>query len=153
MHVVPMCSTNAKFGEYNVLGVAPTSNEANVPHAFMNAVGTGDRRFVVDKSNGSFCVGRDCVAPKGELKMSNINKSIDGMPLLAVTEDSSDVVPGLILDTGSTTTWKRDSQWCVVGFNDIHSLDVDYDNNVVRYDIDRGSLATICNVNAPNKYG
>lgn len=153
VHVVPMCSTNAQFGEYNVLGIAPTSREENAPHSFMNAVGAGDRRFVVDKSNGRFCVGRECTAPEGELQTSNIGKSINGMPLLAVTEHSSEVVPGLILDTGSTTTWKRDSQWCVVGFNDINSLDVDYDSNVVRYDIDRASLATVCNVNAPNKYG
>lgn len=133
---VPVC-TSSNFGGYQVVGLAPTTNPEQENNSFMNAVSDGQKRFVLDKASGEVCFGRGCSGIDGD---HSTIESIHGTDVLSVKEGDTT----LILDTGSTHTWKANSSMCIVGYSDIRALDVDYDNGTVTYDIDDANVSSVC---------
>ena len=144
---VPVCSTTPFVGTYNVIGVAPTGREFYHDHSFVNSMPSGDRRLTIDKSVGTVCFGRDCAAiDEDDTKFSSLHK-FNKTELLSTTHP---FLPGqqIIVDTGSTTTWKANATTCVVGWMDIEKLDVDYDNETMRYKINDATLLSRCGPDA-----
>ena len=109
----------------------------------MNNVPSGSRRLVLDKDAGTVCIGCNVSETDWE-PISNISGILD-----FVAVESGDSI--MVLDTGSTFTSKVSDSVCLVGYEDIDYLNVDYDRKRVRYVIDTEHVNSVCSKAAPSK--
>lgn len=130
-----------------LIGIAPSTNGKEGSHSFMNSFPAGERKFVMQKrgeGGGYVCVGKDCLTGIGEEKEDAFFPSPcsrSGCDLSLPFMYPSVVRQGklLFLDTGSTATQKIGKnftfplQGCVVGYNDMDYLSLDYDHGKVTY--------------------
>ena len=135
----PTCSSkHLPYTIDGLIGIAPSNNTQVRHHSIMSTIPYGQRRFKLNKEDGTVCFG--CAGPEwnDQVPIKTITHSVE---FIAV--DSADGGT-LILDTGSTSTKSIGHDLCLVGYNEIRSINVDYDNNVVSYDIDEDRVQQLC---------
>ena len=103
----------------------------------MDSVGAGNRRILIDKEAESVCIGASC-APTQYTTTQFI--TVHDHSLLGFRRNDQYI----LLDTGSTQTWKYNDEICILGNNDIHRLDVDYDTQLFSYDINEDNIDVAC---------
>ena len=126
-----------------LIGAAPTTNTSVRPHSLMENIPKGSRRIKIDRYAGTTCIGCDGEEEAWE-PMLDLPTSVK---FIALESEYGKTV----LDTGSTFTSKVSDTLCLVGFEDINYLHVDYDRNRVSYDINSEHIDTMCGAGAPNK--
>jgi len=109
----------------------------------MENIPKGSRRIKIDRYAGTTCIGCDGEEEAWE-PMLDLPTSVK---FIALESEYGKTV----LDTGSTFTSKVSDTLCLVGFEDINYLHVDYDRNRVSYDVNSEHIDTICGAGAPNK--
>ena len=126
-----------------LVGLRPASNRLKIPYSFMDTIPEGERKVSVDKASKRVCFGTKCPAlleDKEERPFVKAGeRSLLGFPLKNQY---------ILLDTGSTQTWKMNDEICILGNNDILSLYVDYDNSTFKYEIDDKNIEVACGPNA-----
>ena len=105
----------------------------------MDTTPSGERKVTIDKDSKRVCFGTDCPAIL-EDKQRHPFVKVGSESLLGFKQKDQYI----LLDTGSTQTWKMNDEICILGNNDIRSLYIDYDNNTFKYDIDEENIRSAC---------
>lgn len=138
----PTCSTvHLPETPDALIGAAPTTNTTIQPHSLMENIPEGSRRIKIDRRSGTTCIGCNGDEETWE-PMLDLSTSVKFIALESAYGKT-------VLDTGSTFTSKVSDNLCLVGYEDINYLHVDYDNNRVSYDIDNEHIDEVCRADAP----
>lgn len=101
--------------------------ERGTPGIIMNKV--RPKTMTIDKAAGTFCLGGGCSGSK-RYPVHEMKQPEDASlryPLVDINGK------GHILDTGSTISNKMSERMCLVGYNDIDYMHVDYDSNQLSF--------------------
>ena len=146
----PTCSSvhlaeTPKYG--GLVGASTTRNQQVAYHSLMDAIPENDRRLIVNKQKGTVCIGEGC-------RDSRIRPAKQWHPFVRASKTTDFIAVESyngttnILDTGSTFTSKVSDDLCLVGYDDIDYLNVDYDNKQVDYIINTQNVNKICSPEA-----
>lgn len=150
MHILgqlmqPTCSTVHIPGTPDgLIGAAPSKNTAVQPHSLMGNIPEGSRRIQIDRDAGTVCIGCNGDDEDTWERMIDLPTEVKFIALESKYGKT-------VLDTGSTVTSKVDDNLCLVGLEDIHYLNVDYDNSLVSYRVNDTHIDEICRKEAPSK--
>lgn len=125
-----------------LIGLRPAS-KGKVPYSFMDSVPYGDRKITIDKESGTVCVGSAC---KQVLLETPTSSFINVGTLSLLGYDYKD--KKILIDTGSTQTWKMNDEICILGNNDILKLHIDYDQSEFRYLVNESNIEPACGPDA-----
>ena len=141
----PTCTKKSLAGvpHGGLVGLRPAATPSKISHSLMDTFPSGERTVTVDKEHGTVCFGTNCPSILADRDMEQF-VYVGKRPLLGFQRDGKYI----LIDTGSTQTWKMNDEICILGNNDIKSLHVDYDNNAFKYDIDEENIDIACGPSA-----
>lgn len=125
-----------------LIGLRPATSQDKVPYSFMNSVPYGDRKITIDKESGTVCVGSACEQVLTERPTNFID--VGTLSLLGYNFENKKI----LIDTGSTQTWKMNDEICILGNNDIQKLHIDYDQREFRYLVNESNIEAACGPDA-----
>lgn len=141
----PMCSIGTKqgknIGTLNKLDHDGLVGTIDVTNKYESIVKRNDSHSIImnelkpkivtmDKAQGTFCIGDGCNESDSKgypmHQMKKLNTPLR-YPLVDINGK------GHILDTGSTISGRLNENLCLVGYNDINYLHIDYDSNQLSF--------------------
>lgn len=138
----PTCTEESLAGvpkKGGLIGLRPATSPDKVPYSFMDSVPNGDRKISIDKESGTVCVGSACKQVLMERPTSKFI-NVGTLSLLGYNYEDKKI----LIDTGSTQTWKMNDEICVLGNNDIRQLYIDYDQSEFRYLVNESNIGAAC---------
>lgn len=142
----PTCTQESLAGvpkNGGLIGLRPATSQDKVSHSFMDSVPTGDRKISIDKESDTVCVGSACkqvLVERPTVKFVNVG----ALSLLGYNKEDKKI----LLDTGSTQTWKMNDEICILGNDDIQKLYIDYDRGEFRYLVNESNIEAACGPDA-----
>ena len=141
----PTCTKESLAGVPDgLIGLRPATVAGKVEYSYMDSVSSGDRKLTINKDAGTVCIGSACDNITTERESNFIN--VGSMSLMGFDRSGQKI----LLDTGSTQTWKMNDEICILGNNDISRLHIDYDEGRFKYTIDESNIDVACGPDAPS---